>query len=70
MLERLMYNCLYNFYNSQFSLIQKYSKSHASIHSNDKKGEQLNNANIAFGIFLVPQKSFHTINSCSKIELL
>ena len=47
-LERLMYNCLYNFlemnsviYNLQFDFRQKYSTSHVLIHLTDQIREQL-----------------------------
>ena len=63
-LERLMYNRLYNFlemnsviYDLQFSFRQKYSTTHALIHLTNKITEQLDSGNFACGIFIDLQKA-------------
>ena len=67
-LERLMYNRLYNFlemnkniYDLQFGFRQKYSTSHALIHLTDKIREQLDTGNFACAIFFDLQKAFDTL---------
>ena len=76
-LDRLMYNRLYNFlelnsaiYNLQFGFRQKYSLSHAVIHLTDKIREQLDNGNFACGIFVDLQKAFDTVNHDILIQKL
>ena len=76
-LERLMYNCLYNFlemnsviYNLQFDLRQKYSTSHVLIHLTDKIREQLDSGNFACEIFLDFQKAFDAVDHDILIQKL
>ena len=68
-LERLMYNRLYNFseinsviYDLQFGFRQKYSTSRALIHLTDKIRQQLDSGNFACGIFVDLQKAFDTVD--------
>ena len=68
-LERFMYNRLYNFlemnsivYNLQFGFRQKYSTSHALIYLTDKIREQLESGNFPCGIFVDLRKAFHTVD--------
>ena len=75
-LERLMYNRLYNFseinsviYDLQFGFRQKYSTSHALIHLTDKIREQLDSGNFACGIFDF-QKAFDTVDHDILIQKL
>ena len=76
-LERLMYNRLYNFlemnsviYDLQFGFRQKYSTSHALIHLTDKIREQLDSGNFACGIFVDLQKAFDTVDHDILIQKL
>ena len=76
-LERIMYNCLYKFletnnliYSLQFGLRQKHSTSHALIHLTDKIREQLDKGNFACGIFVDFQKAFDTVDHQILIQKL
>ena len=68
-LDRLMYNRLYNFlemnsviYDLQFDFWQKYSTSHALIHLTNKIREQLYSGNFACGILVDLQKAFSKVD--------
>ena len=74
-LERPMYNRLYNFlemntviYVFQFGFRQKYSTSHALIHLTDKIREQLENGSFACG-FVDLKKPFDTDINCITMAL-
>ena len=68
-LERLMYNRLYNFLEKkeiimslQSGFRQKYSTTHALIHLTDKIRHEIDKGNYACGIFVDFQKAFDTID--------
>ena len=68
-LERLIYNSLYNFlemnsiiYDLQFGFRQKYSTSHALIDLTNKIREQLDSGNFACGILVDLQKAFDIVD--------
>ena len=68
-LERLMYNRLYNFlekkeiiFSLQFGLRQKYSTTHALIHLTDKIRNEIDKSNYACGIFVDFQKAFNAVD--------
>ena len=68
-LERLMYNRLYNFLEKkeiilllQFGFRQKYSTTHALIHLTDKIRLEINKGNYACGIFVDFQNTFDTVD--------
>ena len=68
-LERLMYNRLYNFLEKkeiifplQFGFCQKYSTTHALIHLTDKTRHEIDKGNYACGIFVDFQKAFDTVD--------
>ena len=68
-LERLMYNRLYNFlekkeiiFSHQFGFRQKYSTTHALIHLTDKVRHEIDKGNYACGIFVDFQKAFDTVD--------
>ena len=68
-LERLMYNRLYNFlekkeiiFSLQFGFRQKYSTTHALIHLTDKIRHEIDKGNYACGIFVDFQKAFDTVD--------
>ena len=76
-LERIMYNCLYKFletnnliYSLQFGFRQKHSTSHAFTHLTDKIREQLDKGNFACGIFVDFQKAFDTVDHQILIQKL
>ena len=76
-LERLMYNQLYNFlemngviYDLQVGFRLKYSTSHTLIHSTDKIREQLDSRSFASGIFADLQKAFDTVGHDILIQKL
>ena len=76
-LERLMYNRLYNLlemnsviYYLQFGYAQKYSTSHTLIHLTDKIREQLDSRNFACVIFFDLQKVFDTVDHDIPIQKL
>ena len=57
-------------YNLQVGFRQKYSTSHALIHSTDKIREQLDSRNFASGIFVDLQKVFDTVDHDILIQKL
>ena len=68
-LERLMYNRLYNFlekkeiiFSLQFGFRQKYSTTHALINLTDKIRHEIDKGNYAWGIFVDFQKAFDTVD--------
>ena len=68
-LERLMYNRLYKFletnkliYSLQFGFRQKHSTSHALIHLTEEIRNQLDSGNFGCGIFVDFQKAFDTVD--------
>ena len=68
-LERLIYNRLYNFlvkkeiiFLLQFGFRQKYSTTHALIHLTDKIRHEIDKGNYARGIFVDFQKAFDTVD--------
>ena len=68
-LERLMYNRLYNFlekkemiFSLQFGFCQKYSTTHALIHLTDKIRHEIDKGNYVCGIFVDFQKAFDTVD--------
>ena len=68
-LERLMYNRLYNFlekkeiiFSFQFGFRHKYSTTHALIHLVDKIRHEIDKGNYACGIFVDFQKVFDTVD--------
>ena len=68
-LERLMYNRLYNFlekkeiiFSLQFGFQQKYSTTHALIHLTDKIRTEIDKGNYVCGIFVDFQKAFDTVD--------
>ena len=68
-LERLMYNRLYNFlekkeiiFSLQFGFRQKYSTAHTLIHLTDKISREIDKGNYACGIFVDFQKAFDTVD--------
>ena len=68
-LERLIYNRLYNFlekkeiiFSLQFGFRQKYSTTHALIYLTDKIRHEIDKGNYACGIFVDFQKTFHTVD--------
>ena len=76
-LERILYNCLYKFletnnliYSLQFGFRQKHSTSHARIHQTNKIREQLDKGNFACGIFVDFQKAFDTVDHQILIQKL
>ena len=76
-LERIMYNRLYEFlesknliYDLQFGFQQKHSTSHALIHLTDKIREQLDKGNFGCGIFVDFQKAFDTVDHNILIQKL
>ena len=76
-LERIMYNRLYEFlesknliYDLQFGFRQKHSTSHALIHLTDKIREQLDKGNFGCGIFVDFQKAFDTVDHNILIQKL
>ena len=68
-LERLMYNRLYNFqkkkkiiFSLQFGFRQQNSTTHALIHLTDKIRHEIDKGNYACGIFVDFQKAFDTVD--------
>ena len=68
-LERLIYNRLYNFlekkeiiFSLQFGFRHKYSTTHALIHLTDKIRHEIDKDNYACGIFVDFQKPFDTVD--------
>ena len=68
-LERFMYNRLYNFLEEkeiisslQFGFCQKYSATHALIHLTDNMRHDIDKGNYACGIFVDFQKNFDTVD--------
>jgi len=68
-LERLMYNRLYNFldkslviYDLQFGFRQKYSTSYALLHLTETIRQALDKGDFACGIFVDLQKAFDTVD--------
>ena len=68
-LERLMYNRLYNFlekkeiiFSLQFGFRQKYSTTHSLIHLTDKIRHEIDKATYACGIFVDFQQAFDTVD--------
>ena len=68
-LERLLYNRLYNFldkkeiiFSLQFGFRQKYSTSHALIHLTDKIRHEIDKGNYACEIFVDIQKVLDTVD--------
>ena len=68
-LERIMYNCLHEFletnnliYSLQFGFRQKHSTFHVLIHLTDKIRKQLDKGNFACGSFVDFQKGFDTVD--------
>ena len=68
-LERLMYNRLYNFlekkeiiFSLQFGFRQKYSTTHALIHLTDKIRHEIDKGNYACGIFVDFRKGFDPVD--------
>lgn len=76
-LERLLYNHLYNFlemssvkHDLQFSFWQKFSTSHALIHLIEKVRKQLDSGSFACGVLVDIQKVFGTIHHIIFIKKL
>ena len=76
-LERLMYNCWYNFlemnsdiYNLQFGFRQKCSTSYALINLTNKIWDQLGSGQFACGIFVDLQRAFDTVDHDILIQKL
>ena len=76
-LERLLYNRLYNFlekkeiiFSLQFGFRQKYSTTHALIHLTYKIRHEIDKGNYACGIFVDFQKAFDTVDHDILLENL
>ena len=74
-LERLIYNRLYNFlvkkeiiFLLQFGFRQKYSTTHALIHLTDEIRHEIDKGNYACGIFVDFQKVFDTVDHHNPTE--
>ena len=68
-LERIVYNCLINFWNkydilsrNQYGFRKKYSTAHALIQSYDKISSALDDKKVTLGLLIDLSKAFDTVN--------